>query len=117
MTTAPHIQFLLRFNDEQPLASSDVSGVRDALSKATENCRVVIEGMLGSPSPKVIGAWTPKDALRTDEIPGYTMTYRPTGHPMRSSQITLPRIHPFQRLEEWRDAVLRAVDDWASVDA
>lgn len=115
--TANGISFLLRLNDEASPSPLDLSGMRATLSKATDNCRVVVEGLVGSPSPRVLGSWTPVNDLSRDEIPGYTMSYAPRSHPLRSTPITIPRIQPFAQIGEWRDAVLKAAEDWAATQA
>lgn len=112
MTQASDIKFHVRLNDTGDAALADLSAVRDMLLKATDDCRVALEGVMGFPGPKVLGEWTPRRDRRDGDLPGYVITYTPRRHPLRNTMMTMPRIMPFASIGEWRDAVLRAAEDW-----
>jgi hypothetical protein len=114
VTKTSDIKFHLRLNDTADAALADLATVRDMLLNATDECRVALEGVMGFPGPRVLGEWTPARERREGDLPGYVITYTPRKHPLRDSMLTMPRIMPFASIVEWRDAVLRAAEEWVT---
>ncbi len=85
------------------------------LLKATDQCRVALEAVTGMPGGRMLGEWTPPRERAGAELPGYVITYAPSRHPLRDSMLSMPRIMPFATITEWKDAVIRVAEEWATV--
>lgn len=114
MTQAAGTLFLLKIGDNDSPSALDLASLRAALDDARDDARVVLEGLFGGPAPKVIGTWSPPRTRDADGIPGYVMSYAPHAHPLRGTSLSIPRFQPFSHIIEWRDAVLRAAEDWTN---
>lgn len=104
--------FILRLDDRELPARFDYPEIRTTLEAMDGDRKVVVEGLMRSPLPRVIGTWTPPECLLDGELPGYVVDYRSPS--ARSAAISIPRIQPFSQLKEWRDAVIRAAEQWAT---